>query len=167
MIGSLSGVSPLGQNVQMSQHNPSPGERPTGNTATRVKGDIRHWRLISRGIQKSASDDNIMRWDHKSLRRWMFYLGQVGLAASQRRVRAESITAYLCCQVDDDRIFCSLSVILETDHNAGRRQQKRGAEGGACFWTQLSWLRCKNVLNKTYLVDFCWQNYEVCFFHLI
>lgn len=79
----------------------------------------------------------------------MFYLGQVGLAASQRRVRDESITAYLCCQVDDDRIFCSLSAILETDHKAGRRQQKRGAErGGAYFWMQLL---CKNVLNKTYL----------------
>lgn len=26
--------------------------------------------------------------------------------------------------------FCSLSAILETDHKAGRRQQKRGAERG-------------------------------------
>lgn len=35
----------------------------------------------------------------------MFYLGQVGSGALQRRVRDESITAYLCCQVDDNRSF--------------------------------------------------------------
>lgn len=86
----------------------------------------------------------------------MFYLGQVGLAASQRRVRDESITAYLCCQVDDDRIFFVLYLLswklttkLEED---SRNVALKG--GGKCFWTQLSWLGCKNVLNKTFLVDF-------------
>lgn len=143
MIGSLSGVSPLGQNVQMSQHNPSPGERLTGNTATCE----RWYKPLVADITGDSNANIIGRGGHKTLRSWMFYPGQVGSGALQRRVRDESITAYLCCQVDDDRSFglYLLTWKLNTKPEDGSRNVAQRVHSFDH--------RCRNMLNQTHLLD--------------
>lgn len=73
----------------------------------------------------------------------MFYPGQVGSGAHQRRVRDESVAAYLCCQVDDDRSFglYLLSWKLTTKLADGSRNV---AQGGPSFDH-----RSRNMLNQT------------------
>lgn len=77
----------------------------------------------------------------------MFYPGQVDSGALQRRVRDESITAYLCCQVDDDRSFglYLLSWKLTTKTADGSRNVAQ--RGHSCDH------RCRNMLNQTDSVD--------------
>lgn len=69
----------------------------------------------------------------------MFYPGQVGSGALQRRVRDESVTAYLCCQVVDDRSFGRylLSWKLNTKLADGSRDVAQRGH------------RCRNMLNHT------------------
>lgn len=113
---------------------------------TRVKGDTsaggryhgdskrRRWWSYNQDLSSNFEEPSVL-----PQARWLL-----------SEVRHESITAYVCCRFDDDRIFVLYLLSWKPQFEN---------------WPQLLQQRCKNGLNQTYLVGFFmfFNQYEIYF----